>query len=87
MKTSKVTLYEWTYSADLDDNLLEIDWPRIQQQIGEDCLRWLLKQPHNNCQLILAKNDSAERMESRRRLVAEFYDDRTAVSYHLMWAK
>jgi len=87
MKTTKVILHTWTNASHIDDLNLEIDWPRVQKEIGEDCLRWLLDQPKEHCQLVLENTDHYDRMESSRRLVAEFYNEKTAVSYHLMWAK
>lgn len=87
MKTTKVILHQWTNASHIDDLNLEIDWPHVQKEIGEECLRWLLDQPNECCQLVLENTDHYDRMESSRRLVAEFYDDKTAVSYHLMWAK
>jgi len=86
MKTSKVTLTEWIYPSEIEDTI-DIDWPRVQREVGEDCLRWLMEQPHEHCQLVLEKSEHGHTMQSMRRLVAEFYNEKTAVSYHLMWAK
>lgn len=86
MKSTKITLSEWTYPKEVEDTI-DIDWPRVQREIGEDCLRWLMDQPHDCCQLVLEKSEHHASLQSKRRLVAEFYDEKTAVSYHMMWAK
>jgi len=53
----------------------------VHKTIGSDHLQWLLKQPHEICQVILERNDMY------CRLVAEFYHEQTLTHYHLMWAK
>lgn len=78
MKTSRIVLTQWFPSEGED---IDIDWPKVQKTIGVDQLEWLLKQPHDICQLVLDK------AESKIKLVAEFYDDKTLTAYHLMWAK
>lgn len=73
----RVKLFDWhSYDANID-----IDWPKVQQTIGQDHLYWLLKQPKEYCQLIVDKTDE------NFQLVAEFYNESTLVQYHLMWAK
>lgn len=62
-------------------NNLDIPWPKIQQVIGEDHLRWLLAQEEDHCQLVLDSSGL------KLKLVAEFFDDKTLTTYHLMWAK
>jgi len=78
MKTSKVELYKW---LDLNGENIEIDWPKVHKTIGLDHTNWLLKQPEDQCQIILERNDTY------CRLVAEFYSEHTLTHYHLMWAK
>jgi hypothetical protein len=78
MKTSKIELVKWLPS---EGENIEIDWPKVHKTIGVDHTEWLLKQSHSNCQLILERNDMY------CRLIAEFYDNKTLVNYHLMWAK
>jgi hypothetical protein len=78
MKTSKVELAKWLPE---EGENIEIDWPKVHNTIGVDHTEWLLKQSHDTCQLILERNDMY------CRLIAEFYDDRTLINYHLMWAK
>ena len=78
MKTERVELLKWLPQ---EGEVLEIDWPKVHKTIGIDHTSWLLKQPHDLCQLILERNDSY------CRLVAEFYDNHALVNYHLMWAK
>lgn len=81
MKTDRIVLTSWDWSMDEAANNLDIPWPIVQKDIGEDHLRWLLAQPKNQCQLVL---DSSDR---RLKLVAEFFDEKTLMTYHLMWAK
>ena len=78
MKTERVELLKWLPQ---EGEIIEIDWPKVHKTIGIDHTKWLLKQPHDLCQLILERNDMY------CRLVAEFYDSRALVNYHLMWAK
>ena len=78
MKTNKVELYKW---LDLEGENIEIDWPKVHKTIGLDHTNWLLKQPKDQCQIILERNDMY------CRLVAEFYSEHTLTHYHLMWAK
>ena len=78
MKISKrVELADWV-STDL---YLDIDWPLVQQKLGLDQVEWLLKQDRNNCQLILDKSNI------NFKLVAEFYNPKTLMTYYLMWTK
>ena len=78
MKTERVELYKWLPE---EGENIEIDWPKVHNTLGLEHTNWLLKQPHDLCQMML------ERKDCYCRLVAEFYDQRTLVSYHLMWAK
>jgi hypothetical protein len=78
MKNKKVELLKWLPS---EGENIEIDWPKVHKTIGVDQTKWLLKQPQELCQLMLERNDMY------CRLIAEFYDEKTLVSYHLMWAK
>ncbi len=78
MKTERVELLKWLPQ---EGEVIEIDWPKVHKTIGVDHTKWLLKQPHETCQMILERNDMY------CRLIAEFYDSRTLVNYHLMWAK
>ncbi len=78
MKSNKVELLKWLPS---EGEYIEIDWPKVHKTIGVEQTRWLLAQPEESCQVILERNDMY------CRLIAEFYDHRTLVNYHLMWAK
>jgi hypothetical protein len=78
MKTERVDLYKWLGG---DGENIEIDWPKVHKTIGLDHTNWLLKQPNDQCQIVL------ERRDMYCRLVAEFYDPSCLVNYHLMWAK
>lgn len=82
MKSTKVVLYKWPDTNDAVSDSYDIDWPAVQKLCGRECVEWLLKQPKDACQLVLELIPAGG-----RQLVAEFYNDRTAVSYHMMWAK
>ena len=78
MKSNKIELLKWLPE---EGEYIEINWPKVHKTIGLDQTTWLLNQPKDLCQLIL------ERRDMHCRLVAEFYDERALLSYHLMWAK
>jgi hypothetical protein len=79
MKSERFELYHW--HSNNGTEMIDVDWPKVQRSIGVDHVSWLLKQPKDKCQLVVDKtNDDFK-------LVAEFYDERTLLSYHLMWAK
>jgi hypothetical protein len=78
MKTKRFELLKW---LPRESEVIEIDWPKVHKTIGLDQTNWLLQQPKESCQLML------ERCNAYCSLVAEFYDEKTLVSYHLMWAK
>ena len=78
MKSNKVELLKWLPS---EGEVIEIGWPKVHRTIGIDQTRWLLSQSKEQCQIVL------ERRDMYCRLVAEFYNERTLVNYHLMWAK
>jgi len=86
MKTSKTILYRWPNPSGLaeilNDGGLDIDWPLVKRECGEDCVEWLLKQDNAKCQLSLEFSQSGY-----KQLIAEFFDEKVAVSYHMMWAK
>lgn len=79
MKSNRVELYYWRSNSGTD--MIDVDWPGVQKAIGVDHVSWLLKQPREKCQLVVDKIDDDFK------LMAEFYDERTLLSYHLMWAK
>jgi hypothetical protein len=78
MKSRRVVLTQWFPQ---EGEYIDIDWPKVQKTIGVDHLAWLLKQPKDQCQLVLDKS------QSKVKLVAEFYSESLAVNYHLLWAK
>lgn len=81
MKSSKTVLYKWN-QARIHEDSLDIDWPAVQRELGVDCVEWLHKQPDSKCQMMLEFPP-----DGGKQLVAEFYDDKLAVTYHMMWAK
>lgn len=78
MKTSKIQLIKWLPQ---EGENIEIDWPKVHKTIGLDHTKWLLDQSHSDCQLMLEHNDRY------CQLTAEFYNQHTLSTYHLMWAK
>lgn len=75
MKTERIELADWV-SHDL---YIDIDWPAVHKKLRLEQVEWLLSQPREKCQLVLDKN------EVNNKLIAEFYDERTLLTYHLMW--
>jgi hypothetical protein len=79
MKTKRISLLGWVEHDPRET--IEIDWPMVHRELGEEQVKWFLAHPVTECQLVIDKvNDSF-------RLVAEFYDEKTLTLYHLMWAK
>ena len=77
MKSKKVELMSWQYNPTFDTN--DIDWPKLHKMIGIDRTKWILEQSFNDCQMIL------ERKDAEMAVVAEFYNERTELEYHLRW--
>lgn len=77
MKTFRVELADWVSN----DLYIDIDWPSVQKKLGLEQVEWLLEQEPKKCQLVLDKSDI------NFKLIAEFYDEKTLLAYHLMWAK
>lgn len=75
MKNNQVKLYSWTSY----DDVIDIDWPKVQKKIGKDHLSWLLDQDRDKCQLIVA------RKEEDLDLVVEFYNDKLFKIYRTLW--
>ena len=85
MKNSKTVLYKWSEGnihSNYDDSRLDIDWPAVQRELGVDCVEWLLNQDKDKCQLALELTPNGG-----KQLVAEFFDDKLAVTYHMMWGR
>lgn len=76
MKTTRIDLVNWT---SFEDNI-DIDWPMVQRKVGKEKVEWLLKQPKDQCQLVVDK------VLDDLKLVAEFYDNKLLIQYHLMWS-
>jgi len=81
MKNIRVTLCEFEKSYE-PDNMLDIDWPKVQKQIGEDHLEWIYKQAEEDCQLMLEFSPKGQKS-----LVVEFYNNQLAKTYALMWSQ
>lgn len=80
MKSKTVVLTKW-HTIEKGSPNLDVDWPRYHQEVGEDCIQWLLKQERNgNAQLVV------ERQLSRCRLTVDFFSDSSLTQYHLMWS-
>lgn len=83
MKNKRVELAQWLPQESDGSGNIYIDWPAVQRQAGTDHLEWLLKQDKVRCQLIVEQHIN----DAYHHLVAEFYDDRLATEYYLLWAK
>jgi hypothetical protein len=70
------------FSELLHQEDLDIDWPAVQRELGVDCVEWLLKQNESECQLALEFTPAGH-----KQLVAEFFNDKLAVTYHMMWGR
>jgi hypothetical protein len=77
MKTERISLYKW-YSK---EDVIEVNWPEVHKTIGADHLEWILKQPKDQCQLVVDK------LNTNFELMAEFYNERVLVEYWMRWAK
>lgn len=77
MKTDRVQLTSW-HSSDCN---IDIDWPAVQRELGEDQVEWLLRQHKSQCQLVVYQQDQLFT------LWAEFYDRQLWVTYGLMWSR
>ncbi len=77
MKTERISLYKW-YSK---EDVIEVNWPDVHKSIGTDHLEWILKQPKDQCQLVVDK------LNTNFELMAEFYNERVLVEYWMRWAK
>jgi hypothetical protein len=77
MKTERISLYKW-YSK---EDVIEVNWPDVHKSIGADHLEWILKQPKDQCQLVVDK------LNTNFELMAEFYNERVLVEYWMRWAK
>lgn len=64
MKSKRIPLLKWINT----DQTLDIDWPRLQQTLGQECVKWLNQQ--EQCQLVLEKQNHSYQ------LVAEFYNQK-----------
>lgn len=76
MTSKPVALTKWhTLVADS----LDIDWPSIHKEIGEDAVEWLREQEQQQRVIMII-----ERQFSRIRLAVEFTDEQAATEY---WMK
>ena len=79
MKSNTIALSKW-HTAETDGVNLDVDWPRYHQEVGEDCIQWLMDHERKGqCQLII------ERQHSRLRLTCEFFSDKLLTEYILLW--
>lgn len=76
MKTKRIKLFAWESPEDR----IEIDWPRVQREIGRDHVEWLLARNPEQCLLVVDK------VGNKFRLMAEFYNEQCLTMYHLMWS-
>lgn len=79
MRSERIPLYKW-YSDNLPDTI-DINWPDVHKAVGREQMSWILKQPKEQCQLVVDK------LNENFTLVAEFYCEQALIAYRLMWAK
>jgi hypothetical protein len=78
MTTRTVVLSRW-YTNPRPD--LEVDWPLLHREIGEDCVEWLNnKEKQGRVQLII------ERQHTRARLSCEFFSEQAYTEYLLRYS-
>jgi hypothetical protein len=80
MQKNRIILFQWQ-EKDHVNEFYDIDWPAVHRECGVDHIAWINRQPVDNCEMTL------EFFSGGTRLVVEFYDNLTANTYHLMWAK
>lgn len=73
----KQTVFKWSELPKAD---ISIDWPMVHTAVGSEHIEWIKDQPLTKCQLVL------EMLDNEYKLVAEFYNKKTANDYMLMWA-
>lgn len=83
MKNKSIEVARWLPREDDGTGNIYVDWPAVQRIAGTDHLEWLLKQEKSRCQLVVEHRPDGP----HHHLMAEFYDDRLATEYYLLWAK
>ena len=76
----KIVLYQWS-EKDHVSEFFDIDWPAVHKECGVDHIDWINRQDVDKCEMTL------EFFQGGTRLIVEFYDDKVATTYHMMWAK
>jgi hypothetical protein len=82
MKTNRVKLAEWL--GDYTDGYVDIPWPLVHGQAGDEQIRWLNKQDPSHVQMVLEKEKDEPAQQT---LWAEFYRPETHIEYALRFAK
>lgn len=81
MKNERVLLAEW--SADINDEYIDIPWPQVHAAAGADAVRWITAHSHSQIQLVLQTDPST----TWQRLYAEFYTPQLATQFALLFTK
>jgi len=76
--TSKIVVLSRWYTHPRPD--LEVDWPLLHREIGEDCVAWLTKKEQEGTVQMLV-----ERQHTRARLSCEFFCEKTYLQYILCY--
>jgi hypothetical protein len=83
MKSDRVFLCEWL--GDASDGYNDIPWPMVHEWVGYDTIRWINKQNHNDCQLIMEKGTGID--QGLIKLCAEFFNPSLRTEFALRFAK
>jgi hypothetical protein len=67
MKSERIKVAEWL--GDYTDGYVDIPWPEVQRQAGQEIIKWVNSQSEIKAQLILEKTPDAVQS-----LWIEFYD-------------
>jgi len=81
MISNEVILYQW--QNDGPEDLLDIDWPKIQKECGVDHIKWLMDNESKGCYMALEITPD----KSIKRLIVEFDDPQILSTYHMLWAR
>ena len=80
MKSDKIKIAEWL--GDYTDGYVDIPWPEVQKQAGNEIIKWVNSLPTDRAQLILEKTPDA--IQS---LWIEFFDHNLRIECALRFSR
>ena len=83
MKCERVFLCEWL--GDSTDGYNDIPWPMVHEWVGSECIQWINRQRHTDCQMIIEKGRDFN--HGFIRLYVEFFKDSLRTEFALRFAK